>query len=162
MEKAKLVELKDKVPCAAVLEHAGFVLDLKESMRKAMKYRREASIIIVIHEGKGWFDPLSDAKGDVFGLLEHLKGVPFVETMNQVADLVRFVATEPVWQRSFREREADMAIADRWQARRKLWRGSAGCYLPARRSSSSRSHSARRNRRRSPARGAAWQHVGRA
>ncbi|WP_051442834.1 hypothetical protein [Mesorhizobium sp. WSM3626] len=160
MEKAKLEELKDKVPCAAVLEHVGFALDLKESTRKAMKYRREASIIIVIHEGKGWFDPLSD-QGRCLRPARASQGRAFVETMNQVADLVRFVATEPVWQRSFREREPDMSIADRWQARRKLWRGSAGCYLPARRSSSSR-HSARRNRRRSPARAAAWQHLGRA
>ena len=41
MEKAELEELKEKVPCAAVLEHLGFALDRKESTRKAMKYRRE-------------------------------------------------------------------------------------------------------------------------
>ena len=75
MEKAELEELKDKVPCAAVLEHLGFALDLKESTRKAMKYRRDAAIIIVIHDGKGSFDPLSDGKGDVFRLVEHLQGL---------------------------------------------------------------------------------------
>ena len=53
-------------PCAAVLEQAGFAVDRKESTRRAVKYRRGDDIIIVIHEGKGWFDPLSDAKGDVF------------------------------------------------------------------------------------------------
>jgi hypothetical protein len=31
-----------------------------------MKYRRGDAIIIVIHDGKGWFDPLSDGKGDVY------------------------------------------------------------------------------------------------
>jgi hypothetical protein len=125
MEKAELEELKDKVPCAAVLERAGFALDLKESTRKAIKYRRDAQIIIVIHEGKGWFDPLSDGKGDVFRLVEHLEGVPFVEAMNDVAGLVGFVPSEPVWQRESREREPDLSIPERWQGRRRPWRGSA-------------------------------------
>ncbi|MBZ9709440.1 DUF3991 and toprim domain-containing protein [Mesorhizobium sp. ESP7-2] len=125
MEKAELEELKDKVPCAAVLERAGFALDVKESTRKAMKYRREASIIIVIHDGKGWFDPLGDDKGDVFRLVEHLEGVPFVEAMNDVASLIGFVPSEPVWQRVSREREPDLSIAERWHARRRPWRGSA-------------------------------------
>jgi hypothetical protein len=125
MEKAELEELKAKVPCAAVLERAGFALDVKESTRKAMKYRRDAAIVIVIHDGKGWFDPLSDGKGDVFRLVEHLEGVPFVEAMNDVVGLVGFVPTEPVWQRESRDREPDLSVAERWQARRKPWRGSA-------------------------------------
>ena len=69
MEKAELEELREKVNCGAVLETAGFAVDLKESTRKAVKYRRGDDIIIVIHEGKGWFDPLSEAKGDVFRLV---------------------------------------------------------------------------------------------
>lgn len=125
MEKAELEQLKDKVPCAAVLERAGFALDLKESTRRAMKYRREAAIIIVIHGGKGWFDPLGDGKGDVFRLVEHLEGVPFVEALNDVAGLVGFVPSEPVWQRESRERAPDLSVPERWQARRMPWRGSA-------------------------------------
>lgn len=125
MEKAELEELKDKVPCAAVLEHLGFALDLKESTRKAMKYRRDAAIIIVIHAGKGWFDPLSDGKGDVFRLVEHLEGVSFVEAMKDVAGLVGFVPAEPVWERRSRDREPDLSIAVRWETRRRPWRGSA-------------------------------------
>jgi hypothetical protein len=125
MEKTDLEELKDKVPCAAVLERAGFALDVKESTRKAVKYRRDAQIIIVIHEGKGWFDPLSDGKGDVFRLVEHLEGVPFVEAMNDVAGLVGFVPAEPVWERDASEREPALSIPERWQSRRKPWRGSA-------------------------------------
>jgi len=124
MEKAELEDLKAKVPCAAVLERAGFALDVKESTRKAMKYRREGAIIIVIHDGKGWFDPLGDDKGDVFRLVEHLEGVPFVEAMNDVAGFVGFVPSEPVWQRESRERAPDLSIPARWQARRKPWRGS--------------------------------------
>ncbi|TIU17893.1 MAG: hypothetical protein E5W49_18925, partial [Mesorhizobium sp.] len=73
-------------PCAAVLERAGFAVDRKESTKRAIKYRRGGDIIIVIHDGKGWFDPLSDAKGDVFRLVEHLEGVPFVEALDHVAE----------------------------------------------------------------------------
>jgi hypothetical protein len=125
MEKAELEGLKDEVPCAAVLERAGFALDVKESTGKAMKYRRDAAIIIVIHDGKGWFDPLSDGKGDVFRLVEHLEGVSFVEAMNAVAGLVGFVPTEPAWERRSRDRQPDLSIAERWQARRRPWHGSA-------------------------------------
>jgi hypothetical protein len=139
MEKAELEGLKAKVPCAAVLERAGFALDVKESTRKAMKYRRGEAIVIVIHDGRGWFDPLGEDKGDVFRLVEHLEGVPFVEAMNDVAGLVGFVPSEPVWQRESREREPDLSIPERWQARRKPWRGSAtwrylaeGRHLPER------------------------------
>ncbi|CAN7611987.1 DUF3991 and toprim domain-containing protein [Devosia sp. LjRoot3] len=125
MDKTDLEELRAKVPCSSVLEEAGFALDLKESTRKAMKYRRDAEIIIVIHEGKGWFDPLSDGKGDVFSLVEHLQGVRFVEAMHAVADLVGFVPSDPVWERESREREPDRSIPERWRRRRKPWKGSA-------------------------------------
>ncbi|MER8953282.1 DUF3991 and toprim domain-containing protein [Mesorhizobium sp. M0833] len=125
MEKAELEELKEKVPCGAVLEHCGFALDLKESTRRAMKYRRGDAIIIVIHDGKGWFDPLSDAKGDVYSLVQHLDGCDFLEAFVQVASLVGFVPSEPAWTRQSREREPDLSITERWQARRKPWRGSA-------------------------------------
>lgn len=130
MEKQELEELKDKVPCAAVLEHQGFALDVKESTRKAMKYRRDAEIIIVIHDGKGWFDPLSDGKGDVFRLVQHLEGGSFVHAMDGVADLVGFMPAMPAWERPSREREPDLTVAERWEARRRPWRGSATwCYL---------------------------------
>lgn len=125
MEKAELEDLKDKVPCATVLEHLGFALDARESTRKAMKFRRDAAIVIVIHDGKGWFDPLSDAKGDVFRLIEYLEDVPFVEAMHVVAGLVGFVSTAPVWEREARDSEPNLSIPERWQARRKPWRGSA-------------------------------------
>lgn len=125
MEKADLEELRGKVPCSAVLEEAGFALDLKESTRKAMKYRRDREIIIVIHDGKGWFDPLSDDKGDVFNLIEHLRSVRFVEAMYEVAALVGCVPSEPAWERESRDLEPDGSIPERWQARRKPWRGSA-------------------------------------
>lgn len=125
MEKADLEELRGQVPCSAVLEEAGFALDRKESTRKAMKFRRNAEIIIVIHDGNGWFDPLGDGKGDVFNLVGHLQGVRFVEAMHVVADLVGFVPCEPDWERESRDREPGRSIPERWRARRKPWKGSA-------------------------------------
>ena len=71
MEQHEIETLRDKVPCAAVLEREGWTVDVKESTTRAVKYRRGAGeIIIVIHNGRGWFDPLSDAKGDVFTLAD--------------------------------------------------------------------------------------------
>lgn len=125
MEKADLEELRGKVPCNAVLEQAGFVLDLKESTRKARKYRRASEIIIVIHDGKGWFDPLSDAKGDVFKLVECLDDLPFAAALYVVADLVGFVPSEPAWTRKTSDRAPDLTITKRWRDRRKPWPGSA-------------------------------------
>lgn len=125
MEKAELEELRGKVVCGAVLETAGFAIDLKESTRKAIKYRRGDDIVIVIHDDKGWFDPLSDAKGDVFSLVEHLDGIPFSAAIYVVADLIGFTPSEPPWTRQARDRAPDRPVAERWQNRRKPWRGSA-------------------------------------
>lgn len=124
MEKKDIEELKMRVPCAAVLEKAGFAIDFKESTRKAVKYRRGGDIVIVIHEGRGWFDALSDARGDVFSLMEHLHGIAFSEVLRRVSDLIGFVPTEPVWTRESHAHDPDRGPADRWRARRKPWRGS--------------------------------------
>ena len=135
MEKADLEELRAKVACGAVLETAGFAVDLKESTRRAVKYRRGDDIIIVIHDGQGWFDPLSDAKGDVFRLVEHLDDLPFAAALYVVADLVGFVPAAPAWQRQSHERMPDLSVSERWSARRKPWPGSATwCYLQDQRS----------------------------
>ncbi len=124
MEKEKLEELRDRVPCAAVLEQAGFAIDVKESTRKAVKYRRDAEIVIVIHEGRGWFDPLSDAKGDVFGLAEHLDGVTFVEALDRLAALVGIVARDPAWSRPAGKPAHSSSVFERWATRRTPWQGS--------------------------------------
>nr|WP_123150824.1 DUF3991 and toprim domain-containing protein [Mesorhizobium delmotii] len=124
MEKSDVEELRSGVSCAAVLERAGFAVDPKESTKRAVKFRRGDEIIIVIHDGKGWFDPLSDAKGDVFRLVEHLEGVPFVAALDHVADLIGFVPSEPIWTKVPSRNRPDLSIPERWQSRRKPWRGS--------------------------------------
>ena len=90
MEHRDISHLKGKVLCSAVLETAGFAVDLKESTSRAIKFRRGADIIIVIHDGKGWFDPLSEAKGDVLSLIQHLDGASFAEALALAAGLVGF------------------------------------------------------------------------
>lgn len=125
MNRREIEALRERVSCAAVLEQAGFTIDVKESTRRAVKFRRSTEIIIVTHEGRGWFDPLSDAKGDVFGLVEHLDHVGFLECAERVAGLVSFAITEPEWQRQRPDQEFDLSLPERWQARRRPWPGSS-------------------------------------
>ena len=73
---AEIEELRNKVHCAVVLERTPppWKLDRKESTRLSLKYRRgKGEILIVSHAGRGWWDPTSDAKGDVFGLVQRLE-----------------------------------------------------------------------------------------
>ncbi|ANP91021.1 MULTISPECIES: DUF3991 and toprim domain-containing protein [Rhizobium] len=126
MKRRDIEALRERVSCAAVLEKASFAIDIKESTRRAIKFRRGGEIIIVTHEGRGWFDPLSDAKGDVFGLVEHLDHVGFREGAERVADLVGFTITEPEWQPLEPDGGGyDLSLPDRWQARRRPWPGSS-------------------------------------
>lgn len=124
MEQDEVNELRNRVACATVLEQAGYAIDLKESTRRAVKYRRGGAIVIAIHDGKGWFDPLSDAKGDVFSLMTHLHGVGFIEAKMLVSRMVGYEPREPVWKKPARDRAPDLVIAERWGARRKPWPGS--------------------------------------
>lgn len=124
VEKRDIKDLRDRVPCAALLEQSDFAIDLKESTRRAVKYRRGDDIIIVIHDGKGWFDPLSDAKGDVFSLVAHLEDIGFAEVLQRVSELVGFVPSEPVWTRQPRDHAPNIGVPERWRVRRKPWRGS--------------------------------------
>ncbi|WP_454858502.1 DUF3991 domain-containing protein [Rhizobium binxianense] len=164
MEKKEIEELRDRVSCAAVLEKAGFAIDLKESTRRAVKFRRDGDIIIVIHDGRGWFDPLSEAKGDVFSLVEHLDHVGFSAGLDRVAELIGFVPSEPAWRRTARQREPDASVPDRWRDRRKPWPSSmAWRYLRDERGMSEATIRAaiRQDRLREGPRGSMWAaHVG--
>jgi len=125
MEKHEIENLREKVTCAIVLEAAGWKVDLKESTRRAVKFRRgDGEIIIVIHDGRGWFDPLSPKKGDIFDLAEHLGAEGFVAACEQVAGLVGFVPSKPAWTRPTRPTPV-ASIAERWQRRFKPRPGSA-------------------------------------
>lgn len=125
MKRTEIEALREQVSCAAVLEHAGFAIDAKESTRRAIKFRRGGEIIIVTYEGRGWFDPLSEAKGDVFRLVEHLDHVGFLEGAERVADLVGFQISEPEWKPARDGERCDLSLPDRWQGCRRPWPGSA-------------------------------------
>lgn len=71
----ELEDLRRLVDCRVVLEHAGWTWDKRQSSVNAAKYRAgPAQIVVVTHQGKGWFDPLADARGDVIALAQHLWG----------------------------------------------------------------------------------------
>ena len=118
MNRAEIEKLREDVGCAAVLEQAGFAIDKKESTRRAVKFRRAAEIVIVTHEDRGWFDPLSDAKGDVFALVAHLEGVDFASCCARVAALVGFVESPHILQRPATKRVLVGIPSDRWCGRK--------------------------------------------
>ena len=71
----ELDRLRAGVSCAALLERLqpGWLLDKEASTPRRLKYRCGAGEILIInHGGRGWWDPLSDAKGEVFSLTQHL------------------------------------------------------------------------------------------
>ena len=75
-DRDEVDQLKAAVHCATVLERQTppWRLDRGESTRRALKYRRgQGEIVIVNHDGRGWWDPShATAKGDVFSLVQHL------------------------------------------------------------------------------------------
>lgn len=117
MEKRDIAVLREQVSCAVVLERRGWKVDAKQSTRRAVKYRRgDGEIVIVIHEGKGWFDPLSEAKGDVFSLVNHLDGMGFAEALDHVGGLVGCVPSELEWERASLP-ESQQPLGVRWLRR---------------------------------------------
>jgi len=124
---AELSELRAGVSCALLLERDGYSLDKADSTRRCLKFRRGAGeVLIVNHEGQGWWDPMSQAKGDVFTLAQHLEpGLNF----GQVRKLLRgMVGMAPSYSAAERLREREEPIVppgERWDGRRRLCKGSA-------------------------------------
>ena len=156
-QDAEIEWLKASVSCAALLERLPPVwrLDRAESTRRSLKYRRgEGEIVIVNHDGRGWWDPLSEAKGDIFTLVQHLDpGLNFARGAPRAArlrrDRARVSGGPP--------RAADAGV--RASRRRALGAGASPCHADHRpgaispNSGDCRSHPARRARgRRHPGR----------
>jgi hypothetical protein len=125
MKRDEIEKLREQVSCGAVLEKAGFAIDVKESTRRAIKFRRGSEIVIVTHEGRGWFDPLGDDKGDAFSLVMHLDHVNFADAFDFVAALVGFHPCEPLWRNPSPIALPDKPLVERWNGRRPPWPGSA-------------------------------------
>ena len=115
------------VNCAALLESVvpGWKLDPKGSTRRALKYRRDdGAIVIVNHDGRGWWGPRGTAKGDVFDLVQHLDPRLNFGQVRQV--LRRFVGVAPSFPTALREktgRDPDRPLPERWRGRPRLHRG---------------------------------------
>jgi len=128
-EDAELEQFRRGVNCAALLEgwSPSWRLDRRESTRRALKYRREeGEVLIVNHDGRGWWDPQSTAKGDIFDLVQYLD--PNLNFGHVRRELRRFVGVEPTFPLALSTREKnspEVPIAARWAERRRLQRGSA-------------------------------------
>jgi len=117
---AEIQALKAAVHCATVLEHQipPWRLDRRESTPRALKYRRgEGEIIIVNHDGRGWWDPGdAQAKGDVFSLLQYLEpGLNFGEVRRRLRMLA---GQAPTFLEHLRSRSGPtIPAAELWQSR---------------------------------------------
>ena len=119
-EQDKDIEwLKANVSCAVLLERLppGWRLDRTESSRASLKYRRgEGEIVIVNHDGRGWWDPLSDRKGDIFTLIQHIEpGLSFNEARRVLREFVGIAPTFPEVRRVRPGRPSILSAAQRWQ-----------------------------------------------
>ncbi len=137
-DDAELELFRREVSCAALLERwpAGWRLDRRESTRRALKYRRgEGEILIINHDGHGWWDPQSSAKGDVFDLVQHLDpSLNFGQVRKELRRLVGVAATYPETLRPSLSDVPDRPVAARWKRRPRLRQGSpAWSYLSGQR-----------------------------
>ena len=137
-QDAEIESLKASVSCAALLERLPPVwrLDRAQSSRRSLKYRRgEGEIVIVNHDGRGWWDPLSEAKGDIFTLVQHLDpGLSFREARRVLRGFVGVAPAFPEAVRARRTGASRLPVALRWQRQPPLSRGSlAWRYLTDRR-----------------------------
>jgi hypothetical protein len=124
---AEVQELRARTHCAVVLEKLadGWKLDGRGSTRQCLKYRRgPGEILIVNHGGRGWWDPQSEAKGDVFDLVQRLRpSLNFGAVRRELRRLIGLApACLPVERR--RSRFEDLPARDLWQSRPRLTRGS--------------------------------------
>ena len=121
----ELEELRDKVHCAVVLERTPppWKLDRKESTKLSLKYRRgKGEILIVSHGGRGWWDPTSDAKGDVFGLVQRLEpGLTFGHVRKRLREFAGLSPRFPPVDRAGGRNNPERPVAERWAERKAVW-----------------------------------------
>ena len=126
----ELDQLRAGVSCAVLLERLqpGWLLDKGGSTPRCLKYRRGAGEVLIInHGGRGWWDPMSDAKGDVFSLTQHLDpGLNFGQVRKLLRGMVGVRPSHPPMERGPAKPEKPaVPVAQLWARRRRLSRGSA-------------------------------------
>jgi len=129
----ELQDFRDRVHCGVLLERQNdpWQLDKAESTRNALKYRRgKGETLIINHGGKGWWDPHSDAKGDVISLVQYLKPGTSLGLARKIlrplagAELQGFQpSAQP--ERPPRISHEDRSPSWRWNQRLELYPGSA-------------------------------------
>ena len=124
----ELQRLREGVNCAALLERLPppWQLDKAESTRDCLKYRRgKGEIIIVNHGGHGWWDAGGAAKGDVFGLVQHLRPeLNFGHARKLLREMIGLQPSFPEHQR-VRSRDEDVVPpTERWAAAKPVRTGS--------------------------------------
>jgi hypothetical protein len=122
----ELEALRNQVDCRTVLEQAGWKLDKTQSTAHAAKYRAgTAQIAIVTHQGRGWFDPLADARGDVIALAQHLWGGSLGHARKALRPLI---GRCPQLLRGAHESKPPVPLdaASQWARGQRLTRGTAG------------------------------------
>jgi hypothetical protein len=123
-DDAELQLFRSKVNCAAILEGmaGGWRLDIRESTRRALKYRRgKGEVLIVTHDGRGWWDPLSQAKGDIFDLVQYLdRSLNFGQVRRVLRCFVGVAPTFPTALRARQGRGPDRPVEERWRKRPRL------------------------------------------
>ena len=121
----EIEELRHRVHCAVVLERTPppWKLDRKESTKLSLKYRRgKGEILIVSHAGRGWWDPTSDAKGDVFGLVQRLEpGMSFGHVRKRLREFAGLSPRFPPVDRAGARNIPDRPVAERWAERKAIW-----------------------------------------
>ena len=121
--------LKERVDCGMLLERLapGWRLDARESTRRARKYRRgPGEILIVCHEGRGWWDPTSARKGDVFTLARLLDpGLDFGGAKRLLRDIAGIAPAPSGFWYEEDNRPSPVSPALRWEGRPRLSQGSA-------------------------------------
>jgi len=124
----EIEQLKAGVNCAALLERmgGGYKLDERESSRQNLKYRRGAGEIIIInHDGKGWWDPGSNAKGDVFSLAQHLDpSLNFGRVRGVLRQMLGVAPSFPAAERPEKEKKPSQPPTERWRSRPPISQGS--------------------------------------
>jgi hypothetical protein len=120
--------LKGGVSCATVLERLPPVwrLDAAESTRRSLKYRRgPGEILIVNHDGRGWWDPLSAAKGDIFALVRYLDSdLDFRASRRVLRGLLGLAPNPPARLRERVPGLSGVGVTEGWCRRRPLTHGS--------------------------------------